>query len=66
VVNTYNDGKLVGARPSFRGIEPNAAFEFDRTTNQPLKIKESASAALLAGLSAPAGHGHSPMCTTRR
>jgi len=51
VANTYTDGKLAGATPSFRGIEPNAAFELNGTTNQPMKVKEAAFTALLAGLS---------------
>jgi hypothetical protein len=51
VANTYADGALVGATPSFRGVEPNGAFQLDGTTNQPLKVKEAALAALLAGLS---------------
>jgi len=52
VANTYTDGKLVGATPSFRGVEPNGAFELNGQTNQPLKVKEAAFTALLAGLSA--------------
>jgi hypothetical protein len=53
VANTYTDGKLAGATPSFRGIEPNAEFDLDGKTYQaPLKVKEAAFAALLASLSA--------------
>jgi hypothetical protein len=51
VANTYTDGKLVGATPAFRGVEPNAAFRLNGRTNQPLKVKEAAFQALLAGLS---------------
>ena len=51
MANTYVDGKLVGATPSFRGIEPNAAFDLNGRTNQALKVKEAAFTALLAGLS---------------
>ena len=52
VANTYVDGALVGATPSFRGIEPNAAFTLDGRTNQPMKVKEAAFRAMLAGMSA--------------
>ncbi|WIN00141.1 DUF3500 domain-containing protein [Actinoplanes oblitus] len=51
VANTYTDGKLAGATPSFRGVEPFAAFEENGKTNQPLKVKQAAFAAMLAGLS---------------
>jgi hypothetical protein len=52
VANTYTDGKLVGATPSFRGVEPFTAFELDGKKNQPLKVKQTAFAAMLAALSA--------------
>jgi len=52
VANTYTDGKLVGATPSFRGIEPNGSFTQDGTSNEPMKVKETAFKALLAGMSA--------------
>jgi len=53
VANTYTDGKLAGATPSFRGIEPNAEFEQDGTSYAaPLKVKEAAFTKLLASLSA--------------
>ncbi|GAA3561412.1 hypothetical protein GCM10022197_16280 [Microlunatus spumicola] len=51
VANTYTDGKLAGATPSFRGIEPNDPFDLNGRTNQPMKVKEAAFTALLAGLS---------------
>ena len=51
VANTYTDGKLAGATPSFRGVEPFTAFELDGKTNQPLKVKHAAFTAMLAGLS---------------
>jgi hypothetical protein len=51
VANTYVDGKLAGATPSFRGVEPNAAFTQNGTSNQPMKVKEDAFKALLAGMS---------------
>jgi hypothetical protein len=50
VANTYTEGRLVGATPAFRGIEPNAAFELNGVTNQPLKVKEAAFTALLGSL----------------
>ncbi len=52
VANTYTDGALVGATPSFRGIEPNGAFDQGGISNEPLAVKEAAFKALLAGLSA--------------
>ena len=52
VANTYKDGVLVGATPSFRGIEPNGRFMQDGSANQPLAVKEAALRALLAGLPA--------------
>ena len=52
VANTYTDGRLAGATPSFRGIEPNGVFTQNGTTNEPMKVKEVAFKALLAGLSA--------------
>ena len=51
VANTYKDGQLVGATPSFRGIEPNGPFTEKGTSNDPLAVKEAALKALLAGLS---------------
>jgi hypothetical protein len=50
VANTYINGALAGATPSFRGIEPNGTFDQNGTTNQPMAAKEAAFAALLAGL----------------
>ncbi|MGK5678134.1 DUF3500 domain-containing protein [Actinoplanes sp. URMC 104] len=52
VANTYTDGVLAGATPSFRGVEPNGEFQQNGRTNQPMKAKQDALAALLAGLSA--------------
>ena len=52
VANTYTDGKLAGATPSFRGIEPNTSFELNGQSYQaPLRVKEAAFQALLASLS---------------
>ena len=52
VANTYKDGVLVGATPSFRGIEPNGKFTQAGTTNDPLAVKEAAFKAMLAGIPA--------------
>ena len=49
--NTYIDGKLVGATPSFRGVEPFATFTENGVTNAPLQQERAAFAAMLAGLS---------------
>ena len=51
VANTYTDGKLAGATPSFRGVEPFAAFQLNGQTNQPLKKKHAAFVAMLKALS---------------
>jgi hypothetical protein len=50
VANTYANGTLAGATPSFRGIEPNGTFDYNGSSNQPMAAKEAALAALLAGL----------------
>ncbi|TIC85624.1 DUF3500 domain-containing protein [Nocardioides sp. GY 10127] len=50
VANTYVDGELVGATPSFRGIEPNGRFTWDGETMKVLKVKERALTAMLASL----------------
>lgn len=50
VSDTYTDGKLVGATPSFRGVEPFASFEENGVTNQPLATEKDALAAMLKGL----------------
>ncbi len=49
--NTYSDGVLVGATPSFRGIEPFPSFEMNGRTNVPLTQERDAFAALLQSLS---------------
>lgn len=51
VANTYTDGALAGATPSFRGVEPNGDFELDGTTYNVMGVKEAAFIAMLAGLS---------------
>ncbi len=50
--NTYTDGVLAGATPSFRGIEPFPSFEMNDRTNVPLTQERDAFAALLQSLSA--------------
>ena len=49
--NTYIDGELVGATPSFRGIEPYFAFSWEGDTYQPLIEEKNALTAMLEGLS---------------
>ncbi|MFT2098604.1 DUF3500 domain-containing protein [Marinomonas sp. 2405UD66-6] len=49
--NTYVDGKLAGATPSFRGVEPFPSFEMNGRTNIPMLQERDAFAALLHSLS---------------
>ncbi|MCV2404099.1 DUF3500 domain-containing protein [Marinomonas sp. C2222] len=49
--NTYTDGQLSGATPSFRGIEPFPSFEMNGRVNVPLLQERDAFAALLNSLS---------------
>lgn len=49
--NTYNNGVLVGATPSFRGVEPNGTFTLNGKTNQPLNQEKDAFSAMLKSLS---------------
>ena len=49
--NTYNNGKLVGATPSFRGIEPFPSFEMNGRENKPLLQERDAFSKLLTSLS---------------
>ena len=51
VANTYVDGALVGATPSFRGVEPFGDFTQDGTSYNALGTKQAAFVAMLAGLS---------------
>lgn len=51
LANTYIDGELVGATPSFRGVEPFGTFEQDGVSNAPLATEQAAFAALLVGMS---------------
>lgn len=50
VANTYVDGALAGATPSFRGIEPMDTVEIDDVTVMPEQQERDAFAALLAAL----------------
>lgn len=45
--NTYKDGKLIGASPSFRGVEPFETFTQNGRENQPMKQEQEAFAAML-------------------
>ena len=49
--NTYKDGVLTGATPSFRGVEPFTTFTWNGKSNQPLQSEQAAFAAMLSGLS---------------
>lgn len=49
--NTYADGKLTGATPSFRGVEPFTTFELYGRQNAPLAQEKAAFAAMLTALS---------------
>ncbi len=49
--NTYRDGVLVGATPSFRGIEPFPRFLMNGRENMPLMQEREAFTALLRSLS---------------
>lgn len=49
--NTYTNGVLVGATPSFRGVEPFGTFTWNGKSNQPLQSEQVALSAMLGGLS---------------
>lgn len=49
--NTYKDGVLVGATPSFRGVEPFSTFTWNSQSNQPVQQEQTALSAMLTGLS---------------
>ncbi len=38
--NTYKDGLLTGATPSFRGVEPSGTFTWNEKSNQPLNQEQ--------------------------
>ncbi len=50
--NTYTDGKLTSATPSFRGVEPFTPFQQGGHDHAPLVQEQAAFAAMLSGLSA--------------
>lgn len=50
--NTYSDGVMSGATPSFRGIEPFPSFDMNGRENVPLLQERDAFAALLGSLNA--------------
>jgi Protein of unknown function (DUF3500) len=52
VANTYTNGQLVGATPSFRSSEPFGSFSWNNTTNIPLVQEKDALSAMLNGLNA--------------
>ncbi len=49
--NTYKNGKLTGATPSFRGVEPMAAISENGRTYQPLEQERAAFGEIIALLS---------------
>ena len=49
--NTYKDGVLTGATPSFRGVEPFGEFKWEGKTAQPLNQEQEALSAMLKSLS---------------
>lgn len=49
VANTYTDGALAGATPSFRGLEPFGEFEYEGETIDVMAVKAEAFRALFAG-----------------
>ena len=51
VANTYSNGAMSGATPSFRGVEPFAAFTIDGNTYQPMAQERDSLAAILASFS---------------
>jgi Protein of unknown function (DUF3500) len=52
VTNTFKDGVLVGATPSFRGVEPFTPFTMNNRENIPMIQERDALAAMLKSLSA--------------
>lgn len=51
VANTYNDGKLVGMTPSFRGVEPMSLIEANDRHYQPMEQEKLAFVSILRALS---------------
>jgi len=52
VSNTYKNGLLAGATPSFIAAEPFASFTYNSVAYQPMAEEKAAFVAMLAGLSA--------------
>lgn len=50
MTNTYKDGILIGATPSFRGVEPFVPFTQNGRENAPMLQEQAAFAALFAAL----------------
>ncbi len=50
LTNTYSDGVLTGATPSFRGVEPFVPFTQNGRENAPMLQEQAAFAAILAAL----------------
>lgn len=48
--NTYKDGQLIGATPSFRGVEPFKPFDMNGRNNDPMAQEQGAFAAMLTSL----------------
>ena len=48
--NTYKDGRLMGATPSFRGVEPFTPFTMNGRENQPMAQEQAAFSAMLTAL----------------
>jgi hypothetical protein len=48
--NTYRDGVMIGATPSFRGVEPFTPFTMNGRENAPMAQEQAAFAAALAPL----------------
>ncbi|WP_238148102.1 DUF3500 domain-containing protein [Rothia halotolerans] len=51
VSNTYSDGELASATPSFRGTEPTGEFTYDGETYDPMTQETTALTAMLDSLS---------------
>ena len=49
--NTYNNGQITGATPSFRGVEPMASITVGSRTYQPMEQERAAFAKLMETLS---------------
>ncbi len=49
--NTYKDGVLTGATPSFRGVEPFGSFALNGENNQPMNQEQAALSAMLKSFS---------------